>query len=292
MAKDPPFSHLDLVSCRNVLIYLGEPLQQKVLQIFHYALEPQGFLLLGASESTGPHSRLFHRVEDRQKLYVKQATEGVSLPNLAASEVTAVGSSRGEGATRMAEETSRAGDILQEADRVLLAHYTPASVVIDANLEILQVRGQTSPYLELAPGRATFNLLKMARESLRMGLRSAILTARKERRSVTKEVPAFGKTSTVRLSVIPLKGAGLFFLVLFEELSVTHAAEPRAPPKTSKPRNQAGVLLPLGGSRRWNRSWSAHAQKWLPSWRTATLPMKSYRRPTKRSGRATKNSKA
>jgi two-component system CheB/CheR fusion protein len=87
----------------------------------------------------------------------------------------------------MAEQTSHGEDILQEADRVLLAHHTPASVVIDANLEILQVRGQTSPYLELAPGRATLNLLKIARESLRMGLRAAILAARKERRSVTKE---------------------------------------------------------------------------------------------------------
>ncbi len=93
----------------------------------------------------------------------------------------------------MAEQTRHGEDILQEADRVLLAHYTPASVVIDANLEILQVRGQTSPYLELAPGRATLNLLKIARESLRLGLRAALLAARKEHRSVTKEglhVPA------------------------------------------------------------------------------------------------------
>ncbi len=222
VAKDPPFSHLDLISCRNVLIYLGEPLQQKVLQIFHYALGPQGFLLLGTSESIGPHSRLFRHVEDREKLYVKKATEGVPLLNLAASEETAVWSSRGEGATRMAEQTRHGEDILQEADRVLLAHYTPASVVIDANMEILQVRGQTSPYLELAPGRATLNLLKIAREGLRMGLRAAILAARKEHRSVTKEglhVPAFGTTSEVRLSVIPLKGTEPSFLVLFEEMS-------------------------------------------------------------------------
>lgn len=233
VAKDPPFSRLDLVSCRNVLIYLGEPLQQKVLQIFHYALRPQGFLLLGTSESVGSHSRLFHRVEERQKLYLKKAIEGVPLPNLAASEETAGWNTRGEGATRMAEEMSRAGDILQEADRVLLAHHTPASVVIDANLEILQVRGQTSLYLELAPGRATFNVLKMARESLRVGLRSAILTARKERRSVTKEglhVPAFGKTSAVRLSVIPLKSAEPSFLVLFEEMPTRQEADPPVPP--------------------------------------------------------------
>src|SRR5258708_2908598 len=84
LAKDPPFSHLDLISCRNVLIYLGASLQQKVIQTFHYALDPQGFLLLGTSESIDPFSRLFRRVEHGQKLYAKKVTGGPSLPNLSA----------------------------------------------------------------------------------------------------------------------------------------------------------------------------------------------------------------
>lgn len=121
----------------------------------------------------------------------------------------------------MLEKQSTGWDILQEADR-LLEDYIPASVVIDANLEIVQVRGQTSPYLELAMGRADLHLLKMARPGLGLSLRTAIHTARKENRRVTKEgvqVRAFDKTSFVRLSVIPFKGpsADLHFLVIFEE---------------------------------------------------------------------------
>lgn len=222
LAKDPPFSHLDLVSCRNVLIYLGDNLQQKVIQTFHYALNPQGFLLLGTSESVDPFSRLFRRVEHGQKLYIKKVTRGISLPSLT------VGSEErhfpGGGEIPMPEKQSAGWDILQEADRLLLANYTPASVVIDANQEILQVRGQTGPYLELSTGRANLNLFKMARSGLRLSLRAAIHTARKENRRVIKEkiqVHAFDKMSEVHLSVIPLKGppAEPHFLILFETIS-------------------------------------------------------------------------
>lgn len=226
LAKDPPFSHLDLISCRNVLIYLEANLQQKVIQTFHYALNPQGLLLLGTSESIDLHSRLFRQVVRGQKLYAKKVTGGLVLPNLAASADAAGERFRGERETPMAEKQNRGWDILQEADHLLLANYTPASVVIDANLEILQVRGQTSPYLELATGRANLNLLKMARVGLGLSLRTAIHTARKENRRVTKEgvqVRAFDKTFEVRLSVIPLKGppAEPHFLVLFEETRAT-----------------------------------------------------------------------
>jgi two-component system, chemotaxis family, CheB/CheR fusion protein len=224
LAKDPPFSHLDLISCRNVLIYLGANLQQKVIQTFHYALNPQGLLLLGTSESIDPLSRLFRRVEHGQKLYCKKVTGGTLLPGLMYSEAPVEKQFLREGETFMPGEKRVGWDILQEADRLLLTNYTPASVVIDANQEILQVRGQTSLYLELAAGRANLNLLKMARPGLRLSLRAAIHMARKENRRVTKEgvqVRAFDKTSEVRLSVIPLKGppAEPHFLVLFEEMT-------------------------------------------------------------------------
>jgi len=232
LAKDPPFSHLDLISCRNVLIYLGANLQQKVIQTFHYALNPQGLLLLGTSESIDPLSRLFRRVEHGQKLYCKKVTEGMLLPGLAYSGAPAEKQVLREGEASMPEEKRVGWDILQEADRLLLANYTPASVVIDANQEILQVRGQTSLYLELAAGRANLNLLKMARTGLGLSLRAAIHTARKENRRVTKEgvqVRAFDKTSEIRLSVIPLKGpvAEPHFLVLFEEMPVQDRTESR-----------------------------------------------------------------
>jgi two-component system CheB/CheR fusion protein len=137
LAQDPPFSHLDLISCRNVLIYLGANLQQKVIQTFHYALNPQGVLLLGTSERIDPFSRLFRRVEQSKHLYLKKITGGLVLPSLAAREDSSGERFRGEGETPMSEKQSVGWDILQEADRLLLAQYTPASVVIDANQDIV-----------------------------------------------------------------------------------------------------------------------------------------------------------
>ncbi|HET8846966.1 MAG TPA: CheR family methyltransferase, partial [Ktedonobacteraceae bacterium] len=230
MVKDPPFSHLDLVSCRNVLIYLGKTLKQKAILTFHYALDPHGFLLLGASESVDPLSQLFARVEQSQKLYKKKAAISSPLFYPATSgEVDATSAPR-KRESQMPEETSKSFDLQQEADRLLLAHYVPASVVVDTNMDILHVRGRTGSYLELAPGKASVNLLKMARPGLLPGLRTALHAARKENRIVTKEslqASEAGKTREVRLSVIPIKGLTdePYFLVLFEEMlsPSTHA---------------------------------------------------------------------
>jgi two-component system CheB/CheR fusion protein len=224
LAKDPPFSRLDLVSCRNILIYMGTPLQQKVLQTLHYALKPHGLLLLGSSESVNPLSRLFTPVEKRQKLFSKKAVSGISLPPLAWNEEISVALTVEEGDPQMAEETTKGANIQQEVDRLLLTHYAPASVLIDAEMEILRVGGHTSSYLELAPGTINLNLLKMARDGLRLGLRAAVHAAHKDNRPVTKEglqVSIAGVASDVRITVYPLKGppAGQFFLVIFETIS-------------------------------------------------------------------------
>ena len=229
VTKDPPFSRLDLVSCRNLLIYLKQDLQRKVIQTLHYALNPQGFLWLGTSESVGPQSRLFTTVEPRQKLYLKK-TAGRSFPfSLVMGEETPPVNHAEEGGTPMLEETINVGDLQLEADRLLLANYTPASVVIDADMEILHVRGHTSPYLELAPGKAGLNLLNMVREGLGLALRTAVHTAAKEHHLVTKEglqVSVPDATRQVRITVIPLKtsSGGPYFLVLFGEMPPVAAA--------------------------------------------------------------------
>lgn len=234
LVKDPPFSHLDLVSCRNVLIYLGKGLQQKAIQTFHYALDPPGFLLLGTSESVDPLSQLFARVEQRQKLYRKKATRSSPLFYPATSGDGEAMSASGKRGSQMSEETSKSFDPQQEADRLLLARYVPASVVIDTNMDILHVRGRTSPYLELAPGKASFNLLKMARPGLLPGLRTALHAARKENRMATKENVQVSEADTmreVRLSVIPIKGPTdePYFLVLFEEMPSLLVHAPSSP---------------------------------------------------------------
>jgi two-component system, chemotaxis family, CheB/CheR fusion protein len=234
VTKDPPFSRLDLVSCRNVLIYLGPAFQQKVLQTFQYALKPHGFLLLGISENAGLLSRLFVPVDHHLKLSVKNATEGTSFLGLLKNEKGPPRNIPGEGGIYMSEEMRKNTPIQQEVDHLLLANYVPACVIIDADMEILHVRGHTGPYLELAPGKTNFNLLKMAREGLRLGLRTAIHTAKQGNQSATKEgllVTVAGITREVRVTVLPLKDPpiGSYFLVLFEEKSASLVPSSVAP---------------------------------------------------------------
>jgi two-component system CheB/CheR fusion protein len=221
--KDPPFSRLDLVSCRNVLIYLGPACQQKVLQTFHYALKPHGLLLLGLSENASLFSRLFAPVEQDLNLSAKKTTESCPFLRPVKNEGGPL-RTISEGDTRMPEETRKNTTIQQEVDHLLLAHYVPACVVVDAEMEILHVRGHTGPYLELAPGKTSFHLLKMAREGLRLGLRSAIQSAKQNNRVATKDgllVTTAGSTREVRITVHPLQdpSIGHSFLVIFEEVS-------------------------------------------------------------------------
>ena len=156
LAQDPPFSKLDLISCCNVLIYLGDVLQRKVWSILHYALKPTGFLVLGPSESIGTLSESFHQVEKTHKIYcMRPAADTRPLP---LSE-----GRRSEGRVDLRERIAEGGtalDVQREADRLVLAEYAPPGVVIDDKMNIVQVRGRTAPYLELSPGEPTQNLLE------------------------------------------------------------------------------------------------------------------------------------
>ena len=236
LAQDPPFSKLDLISCCNVLIYLGAVLQRKVLSILHYALKPTGFLVLGPSESIGTLSESFHQVEKTHKIYCMRPAASTPAPPLSEGRRT-------EGRVDLRERTAegRAGlDVLREADRLVLAEHGPPGVVIDDEMNIVQVRGRTAPYLELSPGEPTQNLLKMAREGLIAGLGKAIRTAR-QTNAVAKEdgfrIEDGGELRDVTIKVIPFTGSSSseerYFLVLFED------AEPNGGPKAKhKPATQ------------------------------------------------------
>lgn len=224
LSRDPPFSRLDLVSCRNVLIYLEPLLQRKAFLTFHYALKPNGYLLLGSSETVGSDTDLFSVVDAQQKLYLKKNTR-VRFPLAGAFE-----SSMRDAHAPPKEDTMHENhhlhesDVQKEADQLLLLRYTPASVVIDADMEILQFRGHTGPYLEPASGKASFNLLKMARSGLRLGLRLAIHAAIRNGQAVTREglqmSVAGGEMKEVTVEVIPLTTSPQkqrSFLVVFTE---------------------------------------------------------------------------
>ncbi len=208
--SDPPFSRMDLVSCRNVMIYLSQPLRKKVIPIFHYALNPNGFLMIGNTEGLlGAGSELFEIADRKQRLYRKRlvatpVTFGFSIShpeNLRDDEVPIP-------AARAAETGKVPLELQREADRLLLARYTPPAVVINDQLEIVQSRGRTGSFLELPTGKASLNLLKMSRRGLLFELQNAVEEARRsgvetKRENIHVEDGANTRLTTVR--VIPFR---------------------------------------------------------------------------------------
>lgn len=224
---DPPFTRVDLISCRNLLIYLEPALQQKIIPAFHYALKPDGYLLLGTSESVGQFTTLFASTGPSHKIYLKKAAaswlryERPPTPPLPRALV--------RGSTPVAAGEFNPTDALKEADRVTLAKYAPASVLVNEEGEILQFRGDTHRYLELPSGKANFHVSKMAREGLALPLQRALQRSRRDNRTVReKDVRFDSRRGLVHLEVVPLKHLRQrCFLVLFEK--------PAPRPKPVKP---------------------------------------------------------
>jgi two-component system CheB/CheR fusion protein len=226
LARDPPFSKLDIISCCNVLIYLGAVLQRKVLSTLRYALKPVGFLVLGPSESIGTLSDSFHQVEKKHKIFCPLPPNGAP-PVLSESRRTG-------GRVDLHECIAKdIRNVQREADRLALAEYAPAGVVIDDAMNIVQVRGRTGPYLELSTGELSRNVLKMVREGIIAGLTKAIQTARQSN-AVAREgglrLESNGQFIEVKIKVIPLRESSSsmerYFLILFEDSAPTAKPEP------------------------------------------------------------------
>jgi two-component system CheB/CheR fusion protein len=233
VTKDPPFSKMDLISCRNVLIYLGPVLQKKVIPLFHYALSSPGFLLLGTSETVGSFSDLFTLADKKHKIYAKKATATRPAFDFVIGDYGVEKVNAGRGIGKPSEIEYGGFDIRKETDRIILNKYSPAGITINENLEILQFRGHTGAYLEPMPGVASLNLLKMVREDLAHDVRSAIQEAKKKGANVRREGLRFRRNGQIRLvnldvmPVAPPHSKERFFLVLFEEAesSIRHALE-------------------------------------------------------------------
>ena len=231
VTTDPPFSRLDLISCRNLLIYLGPVLQKRVMPTFHYALNPGGMLLLGGSESVGGFADLFTLADSRHKLYLRKPAAhrmAFELPLPGRPEAAA------EPGRPAVPAVAGGFDYQKEADRIVLGRYTPPGVVVNEDLDILQFRGQTGHYLEPAAGAASMNLLKMAREGLLLELRAALSDAKRHHAPARRpgvQVKSNGGFREVTVEVIPLRsgpaGRAGCYLVLFEEPAP--AAAPPAP---------------------------------------------------------------
>ena len=238
--KDPPFTKLDLLSCRNLMIYLEPELQNRVIPAFHYALKPGGVLFLSPSESIGNHTDLFTALNRKWKFY--QTTPSV------VSTLAVISSGLSWNRNNITKGPDEVITKIKEADfaeltrRALLLSYAPASVVITPKGDILFVHGDTGKYLRPAPGQATLNVIEMAREGLQLELRGAIHAAAEQNMPILSKEVTFGNNGEyhcVTLSVRPLSypdaGSGLL-MVSFQDVELSAASpSPSDQSPASKP---------------------------------------------------------
>jgi two-component system CheB/CheR fusion protein len=233
VTRDPPFSRLNLILCRNVLIYMGSHLQRRVMTVFHYALKPTGFLMLGHSETVGSYGDLFSVVDKRHRVFQKKPN---AVPTLTLSGDYPAPLPMSHKLIVPARDDGRA--IQQEAERLVQDRYAPPGVVIDSEFQIVQFRGQTGRFLEPATGDPSLNVLKMAREGVLYGLRSVLNDVRKGDAPVRKDglrVRSNGDWIDVAVEAIPLTSVPKrHYLILFHEPTGRPVPKPKAATDRSK----------------------------------------------------------
>ena len=227
LTRDPPFSRLDLVVCRNVLIYLDVALQKRLISVFHYALKGRGFLMLGPAETPGAQG-IFSSVDKKWRLFRKVQAD-VALPETARPDPLAgVYPVRPAGRLQLPQDGKSVQD---EATRMILDRYGPPGVVVDENFDIVQFRGHTGGYLEAASGEPNLSVLKMTRGGLLHPVRTALQQAKRRSRAVRKEgvhIQRNGTWADITVEVVPLMTSrGEHYLVLFDERAGSKSATGR-----------------------------------------------------------------
>ena len=254
VAQDPPFSKLDLISCCNVLIYLGVVLQRKVLSTMQFALKPTGFLVVGPAETIGTLSEAFEQVEKSHKIYCLRPA--ASTP---AAQLAGVRSAEGQAVPGEKMVESRGDvDLQKEADRLVLAEHAPPGAIVDNDMNIVQVRGHTAPYLELSPGAPTHNLLKLARDGLIAGLGKAIRTARQTNAIAQEDgfrIDGSGQLREVAIKVTPFAGSSAskerHFLVLFADAQQNGGPNAPHTPSTDGHRESGRLRRELAATKKY-----------------------------------------
>jgi two-component system CheB/CheR fusion protein len=223
VVSDPPFSRMNLISCRNLLIYLSAPAQRSVMPLFHYALKPDGVLMLGPSETVGVFSKLFGVVENkRSKLYSKKPRMSSPAEMRLAPRLVPSTAVRSPNVSSDESEPVDASLLRAEVDRLSLARYVPPSVLCDDDLNVIEFRGDTSAYLTNPSGPPITNLQRLAKPEIFPALNDAIRQARQEGVVVRKADLKTARTSglvTASLEVHPVQtaeAAGRWFLTFFE----------------------------------------------------------------------------
>lgn len=214
--KDPPFARMDVISCRNVLIYLDPFLQKKAMNTFHYALREHGALFLGKSESVGHSSNLFEPLVKNQKIFARKDTRDNFTPVTFERAEAPVSSPN----TKVRSKGSPEQDYQKQANEVLFSKYTPPGVIINENKEIVHFHGDTSAFLMQPPGKPNFNIYKMLREGMAFDLRNLLLKAKAANASAKKDnITVKGHSYQVALEVVPLgDDLEVYYLILFHKI--------------------------------------------------------------------------
>lgn len=253
ITSNPPIPKVDLVSCRNVLIYFSADLQKRILPIFHYALNENGFLWLGRAESPDSNPKLFAPVDKSNKIFIKAGGVTPAQPHFSTTSYQA---SSNLPPTSLKSPVPVTGhDSARNVDQVLLYRYSPPSVVVNHDLDILQFRGRTVPYLEPSPGVANYSLLKMINPEIMAPLRICIQSAKKDGMQVRKENISFdfeGKKRQVNIDVSPLNPTAPLkerqYLIVFEDPAaakmprIKAKAKEKAKAASKRDRNQLETL--------------------------------------------------
>ena len=214
--QDPPFAKIDLISCRNVLIYMDTFLQKKAFSTFHYALKENGFLLLGKSETIGVSSDLFSQVNKIEKIYLRK-----SLPGRLHHVVSDIREEALKIRTKaISKQEINHSDFRKSAEALMILK-SPASVVINEHNDIVHIHGNITPFLQSPQGKPTHNIIKMAREGLAFELRNTIHKVKKEQSSVLKEnipIKVNEVSSLISIEIIPLPDTiEMHYLIQFEK---------------------------------------------------------------------------
>lgn len=247
VTSDPPYAKLDLICCRNLLIYFDQTLQEHVLPIFHYALKPNGFLWLGPSESIGKLlPSLFTIIDKKNKLFSRKSGLSIQKFHFPASAYIP---EKLEIAKKLSEQTYSSTDIVRETDRIAALKYAPPGIVVNNAMEIVLIRGEIAPYLLLTSGQPSFNLFKMARAELASDLRKSMLIAKKKNAPIRKEgftLRVGDQLKTFSIDVIPFTltlASQLkehYFLISFEPL--LNATIKDLPTMTARKRGKQHVI--------------------------------------------------
>jgi two-component system CheB/CheR fusion protein len=230
ISKDPPFTRLDLLSCRNLLIYLEADLQNRLIPLFHYSLKLTGLLFLGTSETIGKYADLFEVTDKKWKIF--QAKKVVNVAQEEPWKVLPWVGPQPKGEVDQNLPRAKGVDIISAAQKMLLETFAPSTVIANDKGDILYIHGQTGKYLEPAPGPPNLNVFDMARKGLQFELRSGVhyaLTRLKERRYRRLEVKVNGDRQLVDLTVkpfIPAKDTKGLVTIVFEDVAEREKRKP------------------------------------------------------------------